>query len=302
MAASTLPLCKDPTMGLSDLPEEAVVKIIRLLDARQLTTLLVQDKRLRNLASDGALWQTLAEERWPSCSCAHYSGDWHLLFRSRAALPDALVRAADRLHAVTMRASNGAVRLNLMSLRGSMSNSGGGPGSPSKANVYGFSSVPYCNVAGMLLDEAMQAVFTVGLALAAGGRGSEKKRWVAEAGPEVARFKQDVAWWLAARPEVMVRFVRRAADSLREYDMWGSGYSSWPDVPWRRSALQFVLDLHLGPDTGVCISVLDRLQREAESLDVAVQSLRGEACHLDVRRPNGVPRTHWWYFLASSCS
>lgn len=160
-----------------------------------------------------------------------------------------------------------------------------------------------------------------------------------------------------------MRFVRRACDALREYDMWGSGFSSWPDVPWRRSALQFVLDQPLGPDSGVCISVTDRLQRcvwnvcrgslqglgggdaldvrdsvgcrapilcnprlaacrpsqillhhispptsqparpppspprEASSLDAAIRGLKGEACHLDVRRPQGVPRSHWWYFM-----
>ena len=62
-------------------------------------------------------------------------------------------------------------------------------------------------------------------------------------------------------PQALVRFVRRACDALREFDMWGSGFSAWPDVPWRRSALQFVLDLPLGPDTAVCPSVLDRLHR-----------------------------------------
>lgn len=80
--------------------------------------------------------------------------------------------------------------------------------------------------------------------------------------------------------------------------MWGSGFSAWPDVPWRRSALQFVLELPLGPDSGVCPSVIDRLQREAATLDAAIQGLKGEACHMDVRRPLGVPRSHWWYFMA----
>lgn len=66
---------------------------------------------------------------------------------------------------------------------------------------------------------------------------------------------------LLPQPQVVVRFVRRTADSLREYDMWGAGFSAWPDVPWRRSALQFVLDMGLGPDAGVCLSVLERLAR-----------------------------------------
>ncbi|KAI8474391.1 MAG: hypothetical protein J3K34DRAFT_456761 [Monoraphidium minutum] len=294
-------------IALSDLPEEALFSVIRRLDARQVAVLLVQDRRLRSLASDGALWQSLAQERWPGCSAEHYGGDWHRLYRSRAALPAGLVREADRYHALTLRAANGAVRLNSASVRtggagaggggGGAAGSGGGaagPGSPSKANVYGFAHAPYCNVAGMLLEDAMGAAFAVGLALA-GGAGRAP-----EAAAEVERFRRDAAWWLANKADVMVRFVRRAADALREFDMWGSGFSAWPDVPWRRSALQFILDLPLGPDAGVCVSVTDRLQREAATLDTAIRGLKGEACHLDVRLPADLPRGHWWYFMAGS--
>lgn len=135
--------------------------------------------------------------RWPGCSAAHYGGDWHRLYRCRASLPPELPREADRFHALTARASDAVVRLNSASVRG-----GGAPGSgaasPSKANVYGFSSAPYCNMAGMLLDEAMQAAFTVGLALA-GPSGAARR---GDAAAEVARFRRDAAWWLANRPEV----------------------------------------------------------------------------------------------------
>jgi hypothetical protein len=97
----------------------------------------------------------------------------------------------------------------------------------------------------------------------------------------------------------VVRFVRRAGDALREYDTWAGGFSGWPDVPWRRSALQFLLDLGLGPGSGVCVSVLERLRREAEALDASIRGLAGEACHLDVRRPAGVPRSHWWFHMGA---
>ena len=260
------------------------------------------------------------------------------------------MRAADRCHALTVRASNGNVRLNSASLRfpagqsppgpssqasgsssggaSSSSNSsssgggacggssgsvgvgaiaavaaaarpGGGNGSPQKANVYGFSSVPYCNVTGMLLEEAMQAVFTVGLALAAArAQGGASPSEAAK--EEVARFRADAAWWLSHRPEVVVRFAKRTGDALREFDLWGGGgFSAWPEVPWRRSALEFLLDVALGPAHGsVCASVVARLQREASVLDDAIRALRGDvAGHLDVRRPSGVPRSHWWFFL-----
>jgi hypothetical protein len=179
--------------------------------------------------------------RWPHCSAAHYGDDWPLLFRSRAALPNELVRAADRCHALTLRASNGVVRLNSAAIRGvtgaaaspgssaggSSSGSSGGvtttgvtttatttsssaarghPGSPSKANVYGFSSVPYCNMAGMVFEEVMQSAFTFGLAMAGGCRGGSGNRSgkvsAAAAGAELVRFKGDIAWWLTCRPEV----------------------------------------------------------------------------------------------------
>jgi hypothetical protein len=163
-----------------------------------------------------------ANRRWPGCSAAHYGGDWHRLYRCRAALPAELPREADRLHALTLRASGGAVRLNSASIRvggahscdaggasaaaaaaaggggGGGAGGGGAPGSPSKANVYGFAAAPYCNVAGMLLEEAMRSAFAVGLALAGGGAA----RRPGAAAAEAARFQEDAAWWLAHRPEV----------------------------------------------------------------------------------------------------
>jgi hypothetical protein len=48
---------------------------------------------------------------------------------------------------------------------------------------------------------------------------------------------------------------------LGEYDMWGSGFTAWPEALWRRSALQFLSDLQLGPQAGVCPSVSERLGR-----------------------------------------
>jgi hypothetical protein len=42
--------------------------------------------------------------------------------------------------------------------------------------------------------------------------------------------------------------------------------------------------------------------READALDAAIRALKGEACHLDVRRPAGVPRSHWWFHLSGTCA
>jgi hypothetical protein len=380
----------------------------------------VQDRRLRELSGDGALWRAHCRLRWPGCSAAHYDGDYARMYRTRAALPSALVRAADRCHMLTVRASAGVVRLNSASLAppGGISpqNSGGGgnggssgssslehsqnnnsssstsslnnhessssssgnngsvargaaasssaPCSPAKPNVYGVAAAPYASTAGMLFDEVAQAALSVGLALAGDAGAGRSHNNHASAGggaaAEVARFRADAAWWLSARPEVVVRFVRRSCDALQASSAgaWGNGgggnggaFASWPDVPWRRSALQVLLDLGLGPQAGVCPSVTERLQRcvrrgfdycfwggvgevwngfyvvhthasfnilshslapnatttttphhsEADRLDAAIRGLRcNEPCHLEVRRPAGVPRTHWWYFLSAA--
>jgi hypothetical protein len=61
-------------------------------------------------------------------------------------------------------------------------------------------------MAGMLLEEAMQAVFTVGLALSAGANTAVRR---GEAAAELARFREDAAWWLAHRPEVGAACITR---------------------------------------------------------------------------------------------
>lgn len=162
--------------------------------------------------------------RWPGCSACHYGGDWRRLFAARAALPRELVRAADRVHNLTLRASaGGPVRLNSAALAGAppggspippspaprgasaaggaaaaaAARQAGGPGSPSRVNVYGFAAAPHCNMAGMVFEEVMQGVFTLGLAA-----GADDAARSPAAAAEVARYKADVAWWLAHRPEV----------------------------------------------------------------------------------------------------
>jgi hypothetical protein len=61
-------------------------------------------------------------------------------------------------------------------------------------------------MAGMLLEEAMQAVFTVGLALSAGANTAVRR---GEAAAELARFREVAAWWLAHRPEVGAACITR---------------------------------------------------------------------------------------------
>ena len=56
--------------------------------------------------------------------------------------------------------------------------------------------------------------------------------------------------------------------------MWGGGFSSWPEVLWRRSALQFLSDMMLlmGPELGVCPSVTGRVTRCVDEACVPVHA------------------------------
>lgn len=78
--------------------------------------------------------------------------------------------------------------------------------------------------------------------------------------PEYALHKQAVAWWLASKPDDVIQFVRRVTQLLQQqYDMWS--HNDLTDVPWRRSAVQFVLDMGFDLQHNVCPSVTDKLVR-----------------------------------------
>ena len=40
--------------------------------------------------------------------------------------------------------------------------------------------------------------------------------------------------------QVVVAFGRHAHEALLDYDMWTNSYRGWQEVPWRRSALEFL--------------------------------------------------------------
>jgi hypothetical protein len=61
--------------------------------------------------------------------------------------------------------------------------------------------------------------------------------------------------------QAVLQYVRRSSSMLDDWDMWGSGFTAWPEVVWRRSALQFLVDMQLGQEAGVCPSVTERVQR-----------------------------------------
>jgi hypothetical protein len=81
--------------------------------------------------------------------------------------------------------------------------------------------------------------------------------------------------------------------------MWGNARAvNWPDIPWRRSAAQFLLEAGLTPAEGVCPSVTARIARECQKLDDVVFALRDEVASQPVRRSTGTPASHWWFWVA----
>jgi hypothetical protein len=76
--------------------------------------------------------------------------------------------------------------------------------------------------------------------------------------------------------QVVVAFGRYAREALLDYDMWTNAYRGWPEVPWRRSAMEFLPSL-VGSGTGPWehASVLDALARCAQVLLHAGLGLSG---------------------------
>jgi hypothetical protein len=137
----------------------------------------------------------MSRRRWPEVSAEAYAGDWRALYASRASMPHTVAANMDRIHALTLRAANPAVKLNsrTVSAEPVRTSSGGAvPHSPSK-NVYGFSTRSFTRIPGMIFEEVAQLVYSVGMALV----GAPEHR----AGPDYRRLRADLAWWLAAKPE-----------------------------------------------------------------------------------------------------
>lgn len=97
--------------------------------------------------------------------------------------------------------------------------------------------------------------------------------------------------------------MRAATSSLAPTDLMGNPKSvNWVDIPWRRSAVQFMLDMHFGAQDGICPSVLDRLASNCQKLDDAIYNLDPETAAQDVKRPAGAPASHWWWFVGDKPS
>lgn len=314
---------QEECVSFSEMPEQVLLHVLKLLEGTELARMCATDSRLQHLASQQELWEKLAKAKWPQATAVQYGGDWQALFRHRVALPDNFVRCVDRCHELTARAAGKQqLRINSSSLPSVPSPASSPHSSPVKSNVYGFGQQrSFTSIPGMLFEQIMQHLFSLCLLhtrvsgstnlLAAasssssgssGYSSSSSGSYVSSSSAvmtalsfEMLLVREDSAWWLGHKPEAVFQFARRTHDLLNEFDMWGSGFSSWPEALWRRSALQFLSDLHLGPEMGVCLSVTSKLDRELQRLDDGIRSVDGEVSDLGTRPPQGLPPKHWWY-------
>eukprot|EP00879_Flechtneria_rotunda_P003350 GHRR01003577.1.p2 GENE.GHRR01003577.1~~GHRR01003577.1.p2 ORF type:complete len:315 (+),score=139.22 GHRR01003577.1:2499-3443(+) len=201
----------------------------------------------------------------------------------------------------------------------------GFPMSPPRTNFYGLPQIPYGGPADIVFEGVMQNVLSQGLWRArfkfqysrgqSGAHGSSSSvaycssSTIGRGALQQAALalqsklvKADMAWWLADKPETVLKFIRRTCDMSNDFDMWGSGFNSWQDMLWRRSALQYLMDMQLGPEAGVCFSVMERLAREVDRLDNCMRSVDAEASDLTIKPPAGLPSSHWWYSLKGQIS
>jgi hypothetical protein len=69
-----------------------------------------------------------------------------------------------------------------------------------------------------------------------------------------------------SHPQALFEFVRATTALLHDYDPWAGGWRGWGEVPWRRSAAQFLGEALAagrlgGAGPGLCASLGDRLTR-----------------------------------------
>lgn len=144
----------------------------------------------------------------------------------------------------------------------------------------------------LLLEECVDLLHK---SIAGSHRGPDSGGWV-------------VAWTVATQKR------------LAQFDSWGSETTTWADVPWRRSALGFLLqffaldteasgtgDRQTGvqPDVAAQPRWLAALKHQVESFDAGLHSIAEEGEDLSLPRrwvPRGLPRrgphaaAHRWWF------
>lgn len=161
-----------------------------------------------------------------------YHGDWRAAYSSRVRLPRSFAVLTDRVRRDT-------------SLCGEA-----------------------CSRCVVLLDAVMHDVFSLGLLCA-----DPKNAQLVEHHEYVELMQVLAMWWQRPLLEAaLVEWVRAIRARLEEYDFWGGGFVRWPEIPWRRSGLQFLMGYMRDSGDGAMEDVI--ADHEALVATVEVRSIR----------------------------
>ncbi|EIE24524.1 hypothetical protein COCSUDRAFT_65399 [Coccomyxa subellipsoidea C-169] len=257
----------EPQLSFHDLPAGVLDTIISNLSPADLAALATQGRRFKDLVDASSVWEAQCRARWaPFCGDPKTGNtveglDWQSLYRTRAVLAPSVVAAVDLALAYQACSKSGAPIV---------------PGTRSDLR--------------RAFEQSMKAAFEVGMEC--------QRKPESRDNPLVKQLQTALCWWLSEKQEVAVAFVRDAKRSLEEYDMWRMAFINWPDIPWRRSAVDFLPGL-IKKCTKAWdhVSVLSAIEAETKRLDVAIDSLRDEGDSLAMRMPEGLPESHWWFRL-----
>jgi hypothetical protein len=127
-----------------------------------------------------------------------------------------------------------------------------------------------------LAEALMRALYRLGIALHRGDEPPESAQEVAAAFEPVLRH---VAGALA--------FVTGSIE-----DVFIVGLDDWADVAWRRSAIEFLLEI-LDPDDAAWL----RAQLEPDAYDGMIRRYSEDLGYYPPSKiPAGVPTSHWWWW------
>eukprot|EP00873_Tetraselmis_striata_P001911 jgi/Tetstr1/422175/TSEL_013028.t1 len=256
--ASTATLSCAPTPPLSELPKPALLNVFSRLAAEDLAALCLQERGLRDAVADAG-----DVELWAPLCAARWPG---------AALADYQTSGHYAGGWRQMYAARRGLPPAFLSCVDRCRSLRTLSAAPSPTDYAAFAKTS----------------FTVFLEV-------ERQPQLART-PEFARHCADHVSWLAADPALLAGFVADADALAQEYDMWGVGFLHWPDVPWRRSVAEFITTC-MASRGQLPAEALAHAQQQLESLDNTIRSIEEESESLQLPLPEGIPRSHWWYFL-----
>eukprot|EP00884_Botryococcus_braunii_P004509 jgi/Botrbrau1/14059/Bobra.182_3s0006.1 len=97
-----------------------------------------------------------------------------------------------------------------------------------------------------IINRLMKSVFSIGLEVC--------KLPDLRQTREYKKYAETVLACLSSRPEAFVAFVEQARSTLEEFDMWQAAFVGWPETPWKRSAVAFLLEV-MGEERALAVRI-----------------------------------------------